>query len=254
MKKIIFSLSILAMSVLMSNAQSLVKDDFLSGYKAGDTLEKGSYTSTSGVDLIANQWNLTGKETDQNGSNPKLSKELTYKSYPQKDPAIALSIDEGTRVSVYSLDKAYKTGTYYLAFLLNVSKAGKTAQDILSFDANFTGSTPRGKLFVSSENKELQFRIGMNGGRDEAGITSDTYALGTTHLLVMKIELDSKKVSLFVDPKVSDKEPTPAATYTNSEATNVLIKGIQLKQRKSVQGSISGFRFSDNWKDALGVK
>lgn len=254
MRRNILITALFVWGIVSVNAQSILKDDFLTGYSIGDVLEKGVYTSTSDVELMPNQWNLTGRENDKSAENPKIIKGLSYKKYPQKDPAIELGIADGTRISVYSFDQTYRKGTYYLAFLLNISKAGKNAQDILAFDSNFTGNTARCKLFVSSENRELKYSISVNGGRTEAGITTNTYAQGSTYLLVMKYDLDAGTVALFVDPKISDKEPTPDATYSNPEATSRTIRAIQLKQRKSVKGSIGGFRFADNWKDAIGAQ
>ena len=129
MKKVVLSVAIMSFA-LLANAQVL-KKDLLKDYKPGDQLEKAVYGDKK-EPIRTDSWNGAFSTNPLEGvGSPLVGKALSYKGYPEG----GLSIDignfpadiKGSRFSVYSLtdvNKEYRKGTYYLAFLANFSKLG----------------------------------------------------------------------------------------------------------------------------------
>ena len=127
MKKVVLSVAIMSFA-LLANAQVL-KKDLLKDYKPGDQLEKAVYGDKK-EPIRTDSWNGAFSTNPLEGvGSPLVGKALSYKGYPEG----GLSIDignfpadiKGSRFSVYSLtdvNKEYRKGTYYLAFLANFSK------------------------------------------------------------------------------------------------------------------------------------
>ena len=122
MKKVVLSVAIMSFA-LLANAQVL-KKDLLKDYKPGDQLEKAVYGDKK-EPIRTDSWNGAFSTNPLEGvGSPLVGKALSYKGYPEG----GLSIDignfpadiKGSRFSVYSLtdvNKEYRKGTYYLAFL-----------------------------------------------------------------------------------------------------------------------------------------
>ena len=160
MKKVVLSVAIMSFA-LLANAQVL-KKDLLKDYKPGDQLEKAVYGDKK-EPIRTDSWNGAFSTNPLEGvGSPLVGKALSYKGYPEG----GLSIDignfpadiKGSRFSVYSLtdvNKEYRKGTYYLAFLANFSKlGGSNFADFVALDINYTGGANRGKVFVAREGKD----------------------------------------------------------------------------------------------------
>jgi len=270
MKRILLSASLCFAITLGANAQ-FVKNDFLTGYSANENLEKGEYPSgaVQGTDpIMKNQWNLTGKSNDRSGVSPKTAAALTYQGYVEsgKDVAIDLAkLESGNRSTIYSLGESgdeLPAGTYYLSFLLNmntVSSTSTNSTDFLAFDGNYTGTSQRARLTAMGID-ENTYKMTLNGTSSTipAGSANlkGSFNLGETYHIVIKgiIAGDGTGTcSLYVNPDLSQDEPV-TALHTESITGTALksIRGITIRQRTTVAGQISGIRFSDSWKGAVG--
>lgn len=231
--------------------------------ESGTSLERGEYANTtqsSGV-IMVDQWNNGGKSGDKEGSSPELqASTLSYDSYSDnlKGCEIMLAnLSSGTRASIYSLKEnyTYSGQAYYLAALVKITEAtGKG--DILAFDGNYTANAQRGRLYVNKEGSGYKIGLGWNG--DPTTWTGEL-AFGSTHLVVMKIipagntSSGTEEAAVWVDPDLSkaEAENTPLATLAEQTIGLKSIRGITVRQRAKIAGSIAGLRFGENWTDVV---
>lgn len=273
MKKI-FTLAAICAATMTLNAQ-LIKDDFLSGYTVGNALEKFEYTSTTQGEanpIQANQWNLSGKSGNNDkhpdSTSPLVVAPLTYTGYAASGTDVAidlLKLTTGGRTTIYSLanDHTYGAGTYYLAFMANVTAAG-SANEFLSFDGNYTGNAQRVRYTVKKVDDSETYELGLgdNGAASTFGATALNF--GETYLAVIKLTLNENPdspaegngtgtASLYINPTL-DAEPGTAFATVNFTGTALKsIRGLVIRQRSSLAAQIGGFRFAKTWNDAIGA-
>jgi len=274
MKKTITSL-MLCSAVLFANAE-LIKNDFFAGYAVGDDLEKGAYSGTSQGDaapLMVNQWNLSGKPgaNDQSevSASAKMVAPLTYAGYVESGEGVAaelLMLEAGGRTAIYSLasdNNTYGAGTYYLAFLSNVSEATTSANEFLSFDGNYTGNAQRVRYTVQGVD-ETTYKVGLFGNTASADAIYCSNALNfnQTYLSVIKLTLNGAENEagtgegdawLWINPDLSQGEPAEAMVTVPFSGTALRsIRGLVLRQRASLAAQVGGLRFATTWADAVG--
>mgnify|MGYP006982318251 FL=1 len=139
MKKVCLLVIMVAVA-LMGHAQSL-RNNLLKGYKPGDQLEKGVYTSDQDTPRFNTWYGAFNAKAVEVEEGPVIGEPLSYKGYNEGGPSINLA-GEGqlNRVSVYPLTKSnkeYARGAYYLAFLVNFEKLGSTKfYDFAGLDIN----------------------------------------------------------------------------------------------------------------------
>lgn len=278
MKKLLLSACLCSAIILSANAQ-FVKNDFLSGYTAGENLEKGAYPSTTqGEDnpIKLNQWNLSGKTgtSDQGGENPKTVAPLVYAGYTESGKNVAVDLlktESGQgRTTIYSMmsDYTYGAGTYYLAFMFNASTASVTSgNEFLSLDGNYTANGQRARFGIKGIDTEEKntYMIGLgDGGTPAAGAFSGSFNFGETYLAVLKVTLKESSSNpgqgdgtgtawVYINPNITQDEPASAFTTLPITGTALKsIRGITIRQRSTLAAQIGGLRFSDSWAGALG--
>lgn len=145
-----------------------------------------------------------------------------------------------------------------MSVLVNLSGAPSSTNDFFSFDGNHTANSQRGKLYVKTSGTGIVFGLGWNGAPT---VWSSEVPLNQTHLIVIKAYPSAtlnEVASFFVNPAIGSTESAVVGTnglveYQSTNAANGLkyIRGITLKQRASIVGTIGGIRFSDNWADVV---
>lgn len=256
MKKIILTIT-LATFALAGNTQ-IIKNNLLEGYKAGDVLEKSTYTAP---DATAQEhiWcgGFTTSPKAEGTISPVVGTELTYPGYLETGPSITLGFEngiKGTRTSLYTLTasgRVYRKGSYYLAFLVNFPTLGnKSPYDIVALNANHVGGSARGELFANrTEEGKLSFTVGL--GKTKVTIPQ-TYDFKKTHLIVIKTDYTKNQISLFVNPSLKDEEPAPSAVIDGDDNTfKAGLKAISVYNNHSFKGNIGSFRFTSNWRDII---
>lgn len=243
---------------LFANAQVL-KNGFLKEYKFGDKLEKAVYNDKK-EPIRADSWNGAFSANPLEGAeSPLIGKALSYKDYVEGGTSIDMSSFpisiKGSRFSVYSLtniNKEYRKGAYYLAFLVNFSKlGGRNFADFIALDVNYMGGANRGKVFVAREGKDkIKFGVSVRNTCTEG---TETYDYNKTHLLVLKVDYDNNQASLFIDPELSKKEPK-ASLVANGEEGDLKngLKSISFRYRNGYKGEVGNFRFASDWVSAIG--
>lgn len=254
MKKVVLSLA-LAFTAILGNAQ-VVKNDLLNGYTEGNALEKGVYTERGKkAPLQKDTWCAAATTSPVEGAtSPLIGTPLKYEGYSEKGMSIVFGgIPEGAggeRTTVYSMEKGrtYSSGTYYLAYLVNLPQTFPNKRQFelptLSSSYNFTGGF--GQVFASNSGRKLKFTLGQ--GKENKKSVEMLYDFGKTHLVIFKMDYANNQLSLFIDPELTKEEPAPSVTIEgNPEKFKASIKAIQLKNRNGLTGNVGNFRFTDSW-------
>lgn len=247
-----------AFGLAVAGQAQILKSNMLDAYSMGDNLEKSAYEAEADVAIQADTWwGAFMKRPTEGSISPKIVAGLSYAAYPEAGPAIELGNIggmKGTRASVYSITnskRAYGSGTYYYAFLLNLSKIGNAKpQELASLCSNFTGRTSVGQLFaVRADDGSIKLSI----GHGKMQTTCDkTLATGQTHLVVLKLDYSAQTLSLFIDPALGDDEPKADASADQSEALaarGTSLKGVSITNTHGFVGSVGGFRLVKTWAD-----
>ncbi|WP_294553436.1 hypothetical protein [uncultured Bacteroides sp.] len=252
MKKIVLTLAVAAFT-FAAQAQ-ILKNNFLKGYKEGDKLEKSVY-SDKGASIAQDTWCGAFSSNVTKEPNPVVGAELSYEGYPEKGLSITFggypAGTKGARMSVYSMTdgRRYGKGTLYLSFLVNFSKLGANGMaDFLGLSASFVSASNRANVYVAREGSD-RMRFGTSLLKLKAE-TTEAYDLNKTHLLVLKLDYDNQKVSLFVDPALGAEEPAEAACIVNGDEGNVLkhaIRAVSFRNRSGYIGNIGNFRWCNSW-------
>lgn len=256
MKKVILSVALVAFT-LATQAQ-ILKNNFLQGYKEGDKLEKAVYKEKNAA-IQADTWcgAFATKITEE--PNPAIGAALTYEGYAEGGPSITFggypAGTKGARISVYSMTdgREYGKGVFYLSFLANFSKLGANGMaDFLGVSASHVGGVNRANVYVAREGSD-RIRFGASLLKAKAE-TSEAFDYDKTHLLVLKLDFDNQKVSLFVDPSLTADEPVEASCVAEGDADNVLkhaIRSVSFRNRSGFIGSIGNFRWSNSWAGVI---
>ncbi|WP_342382279.1 hypothetical protein RJT01_14435 [Bacteroides ovatus] len=256
MKKAILILTLAAFA--SASSAQIIKNNLLEGYKAGDILEKSTYTEPDAT-AQENIWcgGFTTSPKVKGTVSPVIGTELSYPGYHEAGPSIALGFEngiKGTRSSVYTLTssgKVYRKGTYYLSFLVNFPTLGnKSPYDMVAINANHVGSSSRGQLFANrTEEGHLSFSIGL--GKTKVAVPR-TFDFKKTHLIVMKVDYTKNQVALFIDPLLKNEEPAPDAVVDgDSDVFRAGIKAISVCNNHSFRGHAGNFRFVKKWADII---
>jgi len=249
----------------------MLKTDFINGLTLGSNIEKAEYTSVvqdESNPVKANQWNLTGRDNVnqfRSGSSPVITSKLTYPEYVGSETdayAIKLAkLSSGGRMTVYSMTDGieYTRKPYYLAFMVRVDDISslfvENEASFISFDGNYTGNHLRGRVILKpgSQSGKVAFALGSSVVSDNQTVD---YNIGETVLMVLKYNFfnSSKRISLFINPPITEEEPLEPDIFLDFPGTDALaqIRGISLRQQSIYAVTIGGLRFSDRWTKAIG--
>lgn len=250
------------LSVSFANAQ-LIKNDFLSGTTQGEwTLEK---YPTSGYVYNEYVW----KETNASSANVSLSivAPLEYSGYVESGKGNAINLprlsSSTSRTFGYAVsnNNQYMSGTYYVAFMMQ-GHNGTIAGDyvgILTLDGRYYLTYQRIAVCIKANTARDAFYLGL--AEKEATSTvnymTDVCDFDQTYLVVLKYNMDTGKADLFLNPVLSETEPTtPDVSINNTDlvTSNAGIQSITLKQRTNHTCTMGGFRFATTWKGAIGYE
>lgn len=257
MMKRVIVLGMMAAVVAMGNAQP-VRNNLLKGYKSGDKLEKGVYTSDKDSPRF-NTWygayNAKAAEAEVT-DGPTIGEPLSYEGYKEGGPSINLAGDgQVNRVSVYSLTKnnrEYAKGAYYLAFLVNFQELGAAKfYDFVGLDINPLSRAVRGKVLVAREGADkIRFGVAL---RTDVAEGTGTYDYNKTHLLVLKVDYEENQATLYVNPDLNGGEPADGLVIAGGEDDlKYGLKSVYYRYRKGYKGNMGSFRFVDSWDAVIG--
>lgn len=236
---------------------------------ADPILEKGEYPdNNSSATIMQNQWNLTSATTARGGASPQVENStLSYSNYVDNNAGKAIILADGNlnRRSIYSLTNSnqYTAGVnnvdYYMSLLVRVSGMSASNGYLISWDANHTGTTIRGAVFVRKDGEDgFNFGMSIQNNTSNVSTWSSKLNFNETYLIVMKVRPISSTQGIFtffVNPTIGNTEAqsTPISSVTTN-ATNMglaQIRGITIQQATGISAKLAGLRFSTSWADVV---
>ena len=228
---------------LSGKAQLLFEENF--AYPAGDLLTAHGWVAHSGTTNF-----ITTTATS-----------ISYPGY--------LSSGIGNEVSLIAtgedVNKTYTpqtTGTVYASFIVNFTTATATGDYFFHLGQNVISTLFKARVFIKNDGAgNLAFGITHTGGASNPTVyTSNSYALNTTYLVVVKYTFvggpANDVVSLIINPVIG--APEPAATLTAVDPVQLDptdIGSVALRQGGSSSGptlKLDGIRIGSTWADVAG--
>ena len=241
MKKLLLTLMIVAIALPTGGAMAatLLVEDF--SYAPGTLLtDTGYWANHSGTSNFI----------------PVASPGLSYPGYSGSGIGEAASmLPTGEDVHT-TAPWTVNSGSVYMAFMVNFSAAQATGDYFTHF---YQGSTTfYGRVFAKLVSGSVNF--GITRGSGTANYASTPFALGETHLVVVKYTFvdgtTNDTADLWVNPALGGGEPTPLVSNTDLASTDATgIIAIALRQGSSSNGAtqfVDGFRVGTSWDDVVG--
>lgn len=225
--------------------------------RVADTLpfeENFDYTAT---DTLVNesQWQ------NHSGSGTLIvinSGGLSYSGYPSSGIGNSITINggSGSREDI-NRNFTVQTSDVYAALLVNVASASTTADYFFHLAEAFPTFNYRGRVFVQDDGSgNLKFGV-SKASSSTVSIAPGNYTYGTTYLLVLKYEVvggGDDVVKLFINPVLTDPEPTADATNTDT-GSDISVGGVAFRQGgNSYSVQVDGLRISTAWSDVVPVE
>ena len=239
MKKITLLLSFVACA-MFAQAQLLVVENF--DYNVGDLISQGG-------------WALTGS-----AASPTIqvtTGSLSYSGYPLSGIGNEVSL----AISGQDLNKPFtnqKTGFVYASALVNITSAG-TGDYFIHFGELTSTTAYFCRVYVKYDGTNVAFGVtNCSGGTPTQTYTASTYALNTTYLLVMKVNVVTGESFIIINPTISSTEPSTGWTSNLSGTTAPTaangIGTINLRQGSTSAGvsstsKIDGIHVALTWAD-----
>lgn len=247
MKKVTFLfLTLFLVSAFYSqvNAQLLLKDRF---------------DSPAGTKLISSGWIHTGNATTD--TIKVEAGNLTYGSYPYSTTTESNMVLIKGKVAYEDVHKNFtdkvSSGTVYTSFLVKVDTATETGDYFFHYWANSTMAFDA-RLYVK-DNKAGQFTFGL-GKTSTPTYTTAAFDYKKTYLVVVKYEVvgdtagTDDKVSLFVNPGVTEPASADIAATNGTSDKDVALYGVALRQGSGAPYRVylDGIRSATMW-DSLDI-
>ena len=218
------------------------------------------FNYTAGSLLTDNCW-VAHSGTGSNNITVASASPITYTGYPSGDGNYVAMANSGQDVN-----KAFtsqNSGSLYVAFLANAS-AVLTGDYFAHFSVTSGASagTFIGRIFAKTDGAgAMKFGISKSS-TTTINYSTASYALNTTHLIVLKYTFSSgtttdDNVELFIDPTISSTEPAATLAFTDNTSTDATaLTGFCLRQGSSSAAptiKIDGIRIANSWTDIMGV-
>ena len=185
-------------------------------FAQGQTLFVDNFNYTTGTDLLSQGgWSLTGTAATPNVKVATGS--LSYVGYPASGIGNSVALGS-TGQDINNAFTNQKTGFVYAAALVNITTAG-TGDYFIHFGELTSTTAYFCRTYVKADGTNIAFGVtNCSGGTPTQTYTASSYVLGTTYLLVLKVDVVSGASSIIVNPALNT-EPTTGWTTNNSGTT-----------------------------------
>lgn len=234
-------LGLLISSAFVSNAQLLEEN----------------FTGTAG-DTLANGW-----VTHSGSASPIYIKAgtLSYTNYPSNSGS-SIYMTSGQDYNKSFIATPISTGNVYFAALVNIDSAKSTGDYFMHSYRTGATTTYLNRVFVKkASNGNLAFGILKGTVATSVAWTDSIYALSTTHLVVLKVNIVAGATndipSLYVDPVINGTEPSATVIATDiTSADYTDIDRIAIRQASAStcpKLTFDGLRVATTWNEAVGI-
>jgi len=221
------------------------------GFMQAQLLVNENFNYTLGVGLVGQgNWLITGTST----TNPitVTASTITYVNYPSSGLGLEVSLANTGQDANCSFT-AQTSGTIYVSALVNITAAQTAGDYFIHIADSPTGTTFFGRTFVKLDGTKIAFGIqNTSGGTPTQTYTTSTYDLGTTYLLVLKVNVATGESSLIVNPAMNSEPAT--GWVTNLSGTGALpaagFSAVSLRQGSATNAAtllVDGIHVATSW-------
>lgn len=247
-KKLLSKLAIalLLISAITAKAQVVLNETF--DYPEGNLVGQGSWVQVgTGASAALNPIQV--------GSTV-----LSYPNYVTTPAGKSIVLGDNGQDVMFSFGEQ-TTGNVYLACIVNFSDAQDiTGEYFLAMSRNANTVLNAGRVYVRQSENGIQFGVSRSAEIANAVWAHEEYALNIPHLVVLKYEIiegtPNDKVSLFIDPIISEKEPTPTAISFSETSTDRNPGAVHIRQgqtQKSPLGNLAHLKVTTSWVSLFDV-
>ncbi len=209
-------------------------------------------------DTLANGW-----VTHSGSASPIYIKAgtLSYTNYPSNSGS-SIYMASGQDYNKVFTTTPLTSGNVYYAALVNIDSAKATGDYFLhSFSSSSTTSNLNRVYVKKASNGNLAFGILKGSTATSLVWTDSVYALSTTHLVVLKVQIVAGATndipSLFVNPVINGTEPSAnvvASDITSADYTSIDKVVIRQGSPSSCPKlTFDGLRVATTWNEAVGT-
>lgn len=244
MKKMrLFSLilGLLISSAFVSNAQ-LLEENFAG--TAGDTLANGWVTHSGSASPI---YIKAGT--------------LSYTNYPSNSGS-SIYMTSGQDYNKSFTATPISSGNVYFAALVNIDSAKATGDYFMHSYRTGAANVFNNRVYVKkATNGNLAFGVLKGSAVSSVVWTDSIYALSTTHLVVLKVQIVAGATndipSIFVNPVINGTEPSATVVASDITSTDYAdIDRVALRQASAStcpKLTFDGLRIATTWNEAVGI-
>ena len=244
MKKIVYILTTLCLTIASANAQTYIIENF--NYGTNDS-------------LLNNGWVLANSTVNPLRAN---ATGLTYSGYSGSGIGSAVPMANNGQDIVKDASTALSSGSVYSSFLMNVSAAQAAGDYFYGLVVPASTTVFFARTFIKSATTTGYYFMGVSkaavGTAETAVYSTDSFAYSTTYLCVIKYQFntssttdDSIKVFMF-SSGIPSTEPVTAKAATiggtNTDATS--LGRVLLRQGSASNAptlTIDAIRFGTSW-------
>ncbi|MGB2867438.1 MAG: T9SS type A sorting domain-containing protein [Bacteroidota bacterium] len=244
MKKGILFIALVIGCLPVANGQLLLTEDF-------------NYTAGGPGDTLGLYWAW------HSGTVPIyiVTPGLQYTGYVGAGNTPAAAVANGGSCDYNKTFTAQTSGNVYASFLVNVSAVNTTGDYFIHYLENpINTSNIRGRFYAKTDaSSNLIFRLSY--GSAGAVATGAVYALNTTYLVVLKMQIgagtndDSVSVFIFSDPTIPATEPTtatlgPIGDVATADISNIGAIALRQGAGNTPTVKVDGIRVATTWAEA----
>ena len=255
MKRILNVICLLCLVVTTSSAQISMRQ-FLSGITVGQPIEKGVYASQDDMANLGCWMGAVNKNPVRGIKSPVAGSPLSWTGYGERDNSIVLGSSfspgvHGQHPMCYGFQRSMIGGNVYLSFITDFkSIKNRKYWTAVGFSNQVWG--PQHwccAVFYPADNDGKSYNVGIRlmGG---LMVVDRIFKTDEKHLIVLKYNIDSNLLSIFIDPDLSRPEPLPDEKVSAQipDANNI-ISGLYIRDVSDNEGRLGSFRVARVWED-----
>ena len=229
---------------------------FMDRIAVGEPVEKGQYSSRNDTPVLG-CWMGAVNTTPVKGSHSPLAGEpLSWTGYGERDKSIELGSSfvpgvHGQRPLCYGFQRNITTGNLYLSFITDFDLVrNRKYWTAVGFSNQVWGVQHWCcAVFYPAGNDGMSYNVGIRllGGHM---VVDRIFKTGQKHLIVLKYDMTSCMLSIFIDPDLSKPEPLPdEKVCADIDGPNNIVSGLYIRDVSDNAGQIGSFRVSRVWED-----
>lgn len=255
MRKILL-LIIMLYVMSLSGAAQISMRQFLRGSYPGETFLKGEYESREDTPVLGCWMGAVNSNPSRGERYPLAAEPIFWAGYGERDNSIALGSSfpsgvHGQKPLCYGFQRSINTGDLYLSFIVDLQMVRNRKYWTAVGFSNQTWGVQHWCCAVfypaGADGDTYNIGIRLHGG---LMVLDRIFKAGQKHLVVLKYNFDSSRLSVFIDPDLSKPEPLPdekvQAAINRKE--NV-VSGLYFRDVSDNVGRIGGFRVARVWED-----